>query len=203
MKLPIRSLALLTAFTALVSAQEPIEAEEARRIAHKLHDTIGQPSDAPFATDVDPEKPNGFKVKDLGLMGLPDRKLTTDALAGPGTEIVPVGQLWTLGASIATSGRPIRNDQLRLVKVGDEGKEREVQLYYLGASKNEAGELQLVIFGKDKAMPVLRVPLHKAAGSPSSAPLELEGRKQDDDTGLLTIRLLGEYTAEVTVMKQE
>lgn len=205
MKLPIRSLALIALLSATLSAfaQDRIEAEEAQRIAHKLNDTLGQPSDAPFASDVDPDKPNGFKASGLGLMALPDRKLTTDALEHAGKDLLPLGQLWTLSATIATNGRPIANELLRLVKVGDEGKAREVQLYYLGANKNDAGELQLVIFAKDQAQPILRVPLKKGSGSTSSAPIELEGRKQDEGTGILTIRVLGDYSAEVTVMKQE
>jgi hypothetical protein len=90
-----------------------------------------------------------------------------------------------------------------MVKVGEGEKARDVQLYYLGAAKNDAGELQLVIFAKDKAQPVLRVPLKKITSTSQSLPVELEGRKQSDDTGVLTIRLLGEYAAEVTMMKQE
>ena len=205
MKLLLRSLALTAVLAAALpaSAQEKIPAEEAQRVAHKLHDTIGIPSDAPFPTDIDPDKPNGFKVGDAGLMALPDRKLTTAALDQVTKEPLPVGQLWSLQASLATNGRAITNDQLRLVKVSDGDKSREVQLYYLGAAKNDAGELQLLIFAKDKMQPVLRVPLKKGSASSSASPLEIEGRKQSDDTGLLTIRILGEYTAEVTVMKPE
>lgn len=202
MKLTLLSLALLAAVLS-APAQEPIPADEAQRIAHKLNDTIGNPSDAPFATDIDPDKPHGFKVGEAGLLALPDRQLTTDALEHATKEPRPVGQLWSLSASLAANGRAIGHDQLRLVKIGEEGKAREVQLYYLGAAKNDAGELQLVIFAKDKAQPVLRVPLKKVAGSSSSSPLEIEGRKQSEDTGLLTIRVLGEYTAEVPVMKPE
>ena len=200
--LPIAILALVAAaFSA--TAQESIQLEEAQRVAHKLNDTIGNPSDAPFITDVDPDKPHGFKVGDAGLMALPDRKLTTGALDRATKEPLPIGQLWSLKASLAKEGRAIAHDQLRLVKIGDGEKSQEVQLYYLGATKNDAGELQLLIFAKDKAQPFLRVPLKKIASTSSSSPLEIEGRKQSEDTGLLTIRVLGEYAAEVPVMKPE
>ncbi|MGB8165865.1 MAG: hypothetical protein WCF18_00040 [Chthoniobacteraceae bacterium] len=205
MKFPIRSLALtvLLAATISASAQERIDSQEAQRIARKLTDTVGNPSDAPFTTEVDPDKPNGFKGSGVGLMALPDRKLTADALEHAGKDIVPLGQLWTMGASVATNGKAVASDQLRLVKVGDEGKQRELQLYYLGAGKSDSGELQLIIFAKDKAQPVLRVPLKKSGSSSFSSPIELEGRKQDDESGILTVRVLGDYSAEVTVMKQE
>ncbi len=205
MKRPIPSLALVALLAATISApaQERIEPQEAQRIAHKLNDAIGHPSDAPFTTDVDPDKANGFKASGLGLMALPDRKLSADALGNAGKELLPIGQLWTMSATVATDGKAVATDHLRLVKIGDEGKTRELQLYYLGAAKNDAGELQLVIFAKDKTQPVLRVPLTKSSSTSSSSPIELEGRKRDDESGLLTVRLLGEYAAEVTVMKQE
>jgi hypothetical protein len=205
MKLPLCPIAVLVlvfaAFSA--SAQEAIPLEEAQRAAHKLYDALGNPSDAPFATELDPDKPNGFKASGLGLMAIPDRRLTTDAIAHAGKDVLPIGQLWTLSASVAPDGRPVASDQLRLVKVGDGDKARELQLYYLGAAKNDAGELQLVLFAKDKTQPILRVPLTKISSTSASTPLELEGRKRDDASGILTIRVLGEYTAEVTVMKQD
>ncbi len=205
MKISSRSLALVAVLAAAVSlrAQEPIPAEEAQRIAHKLNDIVGNPSDAPFTADVDPDKPNGFKVGGAGLMVLPDRKLTADALEHAGKDAIAVGQLCALDATVATNGRPVASDKLRLVKVGDGEKSRDVQLYFLGAAKNDSGELHLVIFAKDKAQPVLRVPLKKSASVSQSSPIELDGRKQDDNTGILTLRILGEYTAEVPLMKAE
>ncbi|HYR57488.1 MAG TPA: hypothetical protein VEO95_02615 [Chthoniobacteraceae bacterium] len=205
MKIASRSLAVLALLAATaLCAPEPFQAEEAQRIAHKLNDTIGSPSDAPFATEVDPDRPHGFKADGrAALILLPDRKLTADALEKAGKEPTAIGQLWMLEVSIAASGRPVANDQLRIVRVGEGEKSRDVQLYYLGAAKNEAGELQLVIFAKDKAQPVLRVPLAKSPTASQSSPIEIEGRKQDDNSGVLTLHVLGEYTAEVPVMKPE
>ena len=205
MKLRLRSLTLFASLAAalVVRAQEPVPLEEAQRIAHKLNDTLGNPSDAPFSTEIDPEKPHGFKVGDAGLMVLPDRRLTADALEHAAKEPLPVGQLWALLASLATNGHAIASEQLRIVKIGEGEKARDVQLYYLGAAKNDAGELQLVIFAKDKTQPFLRVPLKKVAASSSASPLEIEGRKESEDSGILTIRVLGEYTADVSVMKPE
>jgi hypothetical protein len=204
MKLPFRSLALASLLTATCFAEpEPMPAEEAQRIAHKLNDAIGHPADAPLAADVDPDKPQGLKAGGVGLMVLPDRKLAADALASAGKEVTPLGQLWTLSASVAADGRPLASDRLRLVRIADGDKSVEVQLYYLGAAKNEAGELQLVVFAKDKSQPVLRVPLQKATGASQSSPIEITGRKQDENTGILTLRIVGEYSAEVALMKPE
>ena len=205
MKLSSHPLAVLALAAAAFSApaQERIPEKEAQRVARKLVDALGQPSDAPYTADVDPDQPNGFKGGSVGLMALPDRKLTVHGLEHAAKEILPVGQLWSLSASLANGGRAIARDQVRRVKITDGDSSKEVELYYLGAAKNDAGELQLVIFAKDKEQPFLRVPLKKAGSGASSALIELEGRKQDEHTGILTIRLVGEYAAEVTVMLPE
>lgn len=198
MKLPLTLLTLLAAASAL--AQERIPEKEAQRAAHKLIDALGQPTDAPYTSDVDPDQPNGFKGGGVGLIALPDRKLTVHGIENAAKGILPVGQLWSLSASLATGGKAIARDQVRKLSIKDGDSSKEVELYYLGAAKNDAGELQLVIFAKDKEQPVLRVPLKKSGSGASSALIELEGRKQEEGVGILTIRLLGEYSAEVTMM---
>ena len=147
MKLPLTLLALLAATTAL--AQERIPEKEAQRAAHKLIDALGQPTDAPYTADVDPDQPNGFKGGGVGLMALPDRKLTVHGLEHAEKDLLPVGQLWALSARLATGGRAIARDQVRMVTIKDGDSSKDVELYYLGAAKNDAGELQLVIFAKD------------------------------------------------------
>lgn len=204
MKLTLSSLALLLVLaTTLRADTEPFDGAEAQRVAHKLNDTLGSPADAPFATEVDPDKPHGIKAKGVGMLALPDRKLTADVIAAAGKGVTPIGQLWTLALTLATGGRPLAAEQIRLVPITEKDKTTDVQLYYLGAAKNDAGELQLVVFGKDKTQPVVRVPLTKTGGASQSTPIELSGRKQDDSTGILTVDLLGEYSAELTLMKQE
>ena len=205
MKLSSHPVALLALAAAALSAfaQEPIPEKEAKRVAHKLVDAIGQSTDAPYTADVDPDQPNGFKGGSVGVMALPDRKLTVHGLENATRDILPVGQLWMLSASLASGGRAIARDQVRMVKITDGDSSKDLELYYLGAAKNDAGELQLVIFAKDKAQPVLRVPLKKTGSGASSALIELEGRKQDEKTGILTVRLLGEYSTEVPLMLPE
>lgn len=204
MKITVRSATLLLALAATLRADPtPLESAEAQRIARKLHDAVGSPSDAPFASDADPDQPQGLKASGIGLMVLPDRKLTADAITNAGKEVAPVGQLWALSVSVAANGRPLSSDQVRLVRINDGDKSAEVQLYFLGAAKSDSGELQLLIFAKDKAQPALRVPLKKTGGTSQVSPLEIDGRKQDENTGILTLRIAGEYSAEIAMMKPE
>ena len=191
------------AIATLSLAQERVETEEAQRIAHKLNDTIGNPSDAPFLTEVDPEKPNGFKVREAGFMVLPDRRVAGKLFENVGLELVPLGQLWSLNISLAVSGHALPTNQIRLVSVGETGQSRDVQLYYLAARKDAAGQLQLVIFAKDPAQPVLTVPINQVPTTSPATPIDLTGRQEGEESGLLTIGFLGEYAAEIPVTKPE
>ncbi len=196
-------LTLLLALLATTAfAQDRVPTDEAQRIAHKLRETIGSPSDAPFATDVDADKPHGLKSSEVGLMVLPERLLTAATLSAATTTPTPVGQLWTKDASVAVEGRALSTSLVRTVSVGDGDKTRKVELYYLGAAKNEAGELQLLVFAQDKAQPVLRVAMKKMENSTQSDPIEIDGRKEGE-TGILTLHLAGAYTAEIPLKKGE
>jgi hypothetical protein len=184
-----------------VFAQEIIPLDEAQKAARKVTETAI--ADAPLKTDVDIDKPCVLKADKGGMMIIPDKQLSTEKLAAPGPGIVPIGQLWSLHLSLADSGKPIDTDKLRLVTVTDGDKQRELEVYFLGATKNQGGDLELTVFGKNKE-PLFRVPIAKSSATTSSAqkvPIELSGRKNDDDSGTLTLRLLDQYSADLPVVR--
>jgi len=53
-----------------------------------------------------------------------------------------------LRVGIARDGQPTPGELLRSVTLSDSDKNRDVQLYLLGARKNEQGALELVLFAK-------------------------------------------------------
>ena len=195
-------LAALIAFSPALNAQESIEIEEARKAARKLTETAGRISDAPFEVDSDLEKPQGIKVEGRGLLVLPDRKLSVELLAAANSAITPIGQLWMLKLTVAKDGKPTVAEKIRHITVGDGEKEREVGLYFLGATKSAAGELELVVYAKDKE-PLIRVPINKRAASKQEFPIEVSGAKNDEDSGTLSLRLFGEYDARLVLMRDE
>jgi hypothetical protein len=180
-------------------AQQPIAFEEAQKAARKLAESAPV-SDAPFAVTPDTSKPQGIKADRRGLIVLPDQKLSAELLAAANAAITPVGQLWTLRLNVASNGQPTAADRLRLIKITDNETTREVQLYYLGATKNAQGALELVVFGKEKE-PLLRVPLSKGEAVRQEFPIEVSGAKNDDRSGTLTLRIFGEYTARLVLMR--
>lgn len=157
--------------------------------------------DAPLKIDVDADKPSAIKAEKGGLMIIPDKQLTAEKLTAAGAAIVPVGQLWSLRLSLAADGKAIVPEKLHMVTITDGDKQREVELYFLGAGKNDRGELELIVFGKNKES-LLRVPLAKNnASTVQKLPIELSGRKNDEDSGTLTLHLIDQYTADLPVVR--
>jgi len=198
--------ALLTVVLAAVllvpcSAQEVVPLDEARRGARKVTDVLGSPNDAPFALTVDVTKPQAIKAGKAGLLVIPDKQLTAESLAAIGSEITPIGQLWTVNVSLGKEGQAVANDKLRFLTVNDGNRDVDLQLYYLGASKNADGKLDLVVFAKGKE-PLLKQPLAKSDSTSSQLlPIEISGRKEDDNTGTLSLRLMGGYSADLVVKR--
>jgi hypothetical protein len=138
----------------------------------------------------------------VALMIIPDKAFTADKLAATGEAITPVGQLWTADAIVAVSGRAPAKERLRFFTIKDGEGERKVQLYLVGASKNAQGALELIVFGKDKE-PLIRIPIDKFPVGSQQVPIELSGHKNDEDSGTLTLSLLGQYKADILLVKPE
>jgi hypothetical protein len=197
----MKTIALLALITASIFAQEVVPLDEAQRGARKVTDTLGTPSDAPFATDVDLSKPQAIRAGKVGLLIIPDKKLSLESLGTASESVMPLGQLWTLNVSLGKNGEPVPNDKLRFLTVADGEKDLQVQLYFVGVAKNSEGKLDLIVFAKDKD-PVVRVPLAKSATTTTQElPIEISGRKDDDQTGTLSLRVLGQYAADLTVKR--
>jgi hypothetical protein len=97
------------------------------------------------------------------------------------------------------ASRPERQTPFSTVADGE--KDLQVQLYFVGVAKNSEGKLDLIVFAKDKD-PVVRVPLAKSATTTTQElPIEISGRKDDDHTGTLSLRVLGQYAADLTVKR--
>jgi hypothetical protein len=201
LKFPL-AIATLIAVAHPLWAQEAIELEHAQKAARKLAAAATAITDAPFTVEVDREKPQGIKAKDGGLIVLPDRKLSAELLAAANSAITPVGQLWTLKLVLANDGNAVPTTKLRRITIADDEKEREVQLYYLGASRNDEGALELIVYGKEKE-PLARVPLVSRQTTKQEFPIEVAGEKRDDHTGVLTLRLCGQFEAQLLLKRDE
>lgn len=202
---PIKAVAFLFASLLLAHgarAQETIALDEALKIAQKLAEVPSTFSDQAFAIDVDREKPVGLKGGEAGLVVLPAKGLNTDTLTNAGKDVVPLAQLWMYKVTLANSGTPVDKAKLRSITVGEGDKTRTVQLFLVGVAKSEQGTPELVIYGKG-GEPVLRVPVTKLHEIKQGSPIELSGRQTGDTSAVLTMDLVGQFSADVAVVKAE
>ena len=113
---------------------------------------------------------------------------------------MPVGHLYFKSFAPAKDGKVAASEKLRIGTINDKGSDVRIPLCLLGARKRD-GQLELVVFGSEKT-PLTQVSLRKAESTPGN-PIELSGEKQDDETGALTLSILGKYKATLVVKKLE
>jgi hypothetical protein len=197
---------VLAAVTAL-SAQDlqPIPSEELAKATKLLMEASSRLGDVPLKLELVPDQAIGLKSGDVGAVLIPDRRLKieksdkAEKKKNKGAPLV-VGQLWTSKLSPRDKGSVVPNERLRLVKVTTKDKELELAVFVLAIEKSGKNTFQLALYGRDSS-PVLRVPL-TAAKSKGAPPVALAGRKTDEEGGVLELKLLGRFTAEIPVGKQ-
>ena len=203
MKLLPALAAVLLAFSTFATAQEiqQVPADQVGKIARKILETFGSPGDVPFAVDADAEKAVGIKASgETGLLAIPDRKLTADAVASAGKAVSALGQLWMRNVVPAVNSAAPDAAKLRTVNVRDGDKEAKVEVYFLGITKADGGALELGLYAKDRE-PLVKVLLVKTDAAASVTPIALDGRKEGENTGVLVVTIFGSYKADITVTK--
>ena len=199
MKKILITLTVLTTLQ-LVSAQERLPREEALKVAFLVSADLKQLQNTPIPTDVDVKQPVAMRDGDYGGMVLPEAKLTREALAKAGEQVVPIGQLWLLKLTPVRDGAGIPGDKLRLVTLKHEGDEVTVSQCALGVRRNGPDALELLVFGKDKE-PLLKAPLKKIEAQ-QEPPIDLSAERTGDE-GRITLRILGKYEAGLMVTELE
>jgi hypothetical protein len=199
MKHTLLTITLLSTL-ALASAQEKLSREEALRYAFVVAGDLKQLQATPIPTDVDVKQPVAVRDGDFGGMVLPEAKLNADAIAKAGEKAVPVGQLWLLKLTPMREGEAVAASKLRMVTLSHEGDQVKVSQCALGVQRNGSGALELLVFGKDKE-PVVEVPL-KTMDAKQDVPIDLSAERESD-SGKVTLKILGKYTATVSVTALE
>jgi hypothetical protein len=188
----------------VASGQETIPLEKAREGAQLLARTAGSIQDAGVSVDADVDKPFGIKASGgVGFLVVPDRALTAEKLENVGATMTPIAHLWTTSqVSVAVNARAASSTTLRFYTLQTSDNTIPVRLYLVGAVKNEKGHAELVVYGQGRE-PLLRVPLEKSSSGSKEVPIELTGRKNDENSGTLTLLLPGKYQADIVLVKSE
>ena len=199
MKHTLLALTLLSTL-ALASAQEKLSREEILRYAFVVAGDLKQLQATPIPTDVDIKQPVAVRDGDFGGMVLPEAKLNAEAIAKAGEKVVPVGQVWLLKLTPMQDGDAVGASKLRMVTLTHEGDQVKVAQCALGVQRNGSGSLELLVFGKDKE-PVVKVPL-KTMDAKQDVPIDLSAERESD-SGKVTLKILGKYTATISVTALE
>jgi hypothetical protein len=199
MRITLLTLTLLSTLP-LAYAQEKLEREETLRYAFVLAGNLKQLQGTPIPTDVDLKRPVAIRDGEYGGMVLPEAKLSADAIAKAGENVVPIGQVWLVKLTPMRDGEAVDVSKLRMVTVTHEGNEVRTAQCALGAQRNASGDLELLVFGKDKA-PVVKVPL-KATDTKQDVPIDLMAERESD-SGTVTLKILGKYAATISVAPLE
>ena len=186
----------LAAGLQVIPAQETLSHAEAFKYACAVATDLGAMLQTPVPTDPDLKRPVAAREGDYGALVLPEAKLTAAAVATPGKEGIPVGQLWLLKLAPMTEGQPVPADRLRFVNVTTEEGSAKVPCCVLAVRATGDNGLELLVLGKDKT-PLLTAPL-KTITQTQDNPIELTAERKDDG-GLVTLRLLGKYQASFMV----
>jgi hypothetical protein len=196
--LTVGGMALAVGF---LGAQERIPPETAQKYARHMVEHAAKQQNLQLKVDADPERPFGLKHEEVGAMVIPDKKLSEDALKNAGRDTLPVAQLWVRKLTLVVKDQPLPNDRLRIVTVTAEGEDHPLPLFLLGVRKKAGNDLELVVYGPEKE-PLLSLPLQKV-DIRQELPFELEGKRGDNDRGVLTLNILGKYQARLDMAKQE
>ncbi len=182
------------------ASQEQLPRREALKYAFLVSTDLKTLQNTPITTDVDLKQPVALRDGDYGALILPEAKLTVDAIAKAGEQIVPVGQLWLHKLTPMRESGGVPSYQLRLVNVVGEEESGEAVQCALGVKDNGAGGLDLLVFGKDST-PLLKVPL-KQTDRTQQLPIAVRAEREYE-SGRLTLNLLGRYEASFRVTELE
>jgi hypothetical protein len=195
-----KAVALIACFLlcSVARAQDPIPADQAQTVGKQLAEVAKQIDDPQIKTDVDPEKASGLHKEKRGVLVIPNKALTHEGLTGGEKTVVPVGQIWFRGVTPSVNGQAPGRERLRAMTVKIDEADHELFVFLLGARKKDSGDLELLVYGKDKE-PLVALPLKKAENGAQDLPIVLDAKVNDDDTADLTLKMLGKREAVMKV----
>ena len=172
---------------------------DAQKYAQILADSSKDLADLPLVCELELTKPAAIRAGEAGALVIPDKRVTADKLAKAGKDAVPLGPLWLRNVAPWKNGSPLPNADQRTVRVRSGESTADAQLFVLAVRRNAADKLELLVLGKTKE-PVVTLPLEKSTAS-GDAPLQIQGRKTGEDSGVLTLIFFGQHQAELTLGK--
>jgi hypothetical protein len=196
------ALGLLLVAAGVARAQERLSRDEAQKYAKLFVESARNVGEAPLKAEVDADKPVAMRHENHGLMIIPAKGLTEESIKA-GKDVTPVAQLWFHNLAPVVDGQAAPADRLRVATVAIDGQDHSFPVCYAGLRKKADGDWELAVYAKDKE-PILRLPVKKIdEAAASDTPVDFDGKRNDNGTGEVTIKVLGKYQATLTVAPQE
>lgn len=198
MKKLIIPLFLMMASLTLV-AQEIFPHREAVRIATYLNFDLSLFKNSPIPSDADVKRAVGVRSGEYVGLIVPECKLSAESFDNIGNKIIPVGQVWFHKITFLKDGEPTGLDKMQICPFTYRDTETKVALCLLGVKKKDNGDLELLVYGKEKT-PLIVLPLKKAETKqefPIEADAEISG-----SYATVTLKIVGKYQANFQVTEQ-
>lgn len=199
-RLLLVALCLCAASFAKADDIERFDSEMAQKIGKALTEATNKITDLPVKLALNEKQATGFKAKNVGLLIVPDSKLTADALKKIDKEVLPVGVLYLRKMTPVVADEPVPADKQREIEVTVGTNSAVVTVMPLAATR-VAGRLVLLGYAKGKT-PALVTDLVEI-DEKIDLPVEVTARKAGDNRGMLVVNALGKYRATILMAPQE
>jgi hypothetical protein len=193
---PLLIVSVMVAGMLGVQAQERLSREEALKYACIVSLDLKEMLNTPIPTDPDIKRPVALKQDNHGGMILPEAKLTAQTFASAGDAVKAVAQLWLVNLVPVSDGQPVSVARQRMVHVRNGTEVVDAACCALGVRKTKSGDLELLVFGKDK-VPLLSVPL-KPISAQQDNPIE-GSSEMKNEAAEVTLRFVGKYEATLSL----
>lgn len=180
----------------ILHAQEIVPRRDAVRMATYLNFDLSVFENTPIPSDADVKRPIGYREGEYAALIVPESKLSPDTFINIGNKVIPVGQIWLHKIVPVKNGQEISSDRFQKFPITIREETYDVLLCLLGARKKTDGDLELLVFGKDKE-PVLIAPL-KQTEIKQQMPIEADVQREDYSAKVI-LKIVGKYQATFEV----
>lgn len=187
---------VITSTALILNAQELVPRRDAVRMAAYLNFDLSIFDSTPIPSDADVKRPVAYREGEYAALIVPESKLSAETFSKIGNNVVPIGQIWLHKIVPVKNGQELPANNFQKFPITIREENYEVMLCLLGARKNPEGNLELLVYGKDKE-PLLILPL-KQSETKQQMPIEADVQREDY-SAKVTLKIAGKYQAILEV----
>jgi hypothetical protein len=179
---------------------KPIDPDKALKIARLCTEATAKLADLPLTITPDVDKCLGVEADNRAGLVVPDAKLSPEAIAKAGGDVVPVGILYLHRVTPVVVERAVPADQQRVIEITAGDKKAAVSAWLLGMTR-VADCAVLVVYTNGKA-PAIVTTLIETADTRDS-PVALDAQSAGEGRAVLLLTIAGKYRAALHLTGQD